>query len=195
MGYKGSIGSRYASILRHLDRDFIGIDVGDDIPPAFAFDAVIIATPTHQHVEHVMKFAETGKPILIEKPLATDLKDVWEACARLDEMKTPIRMVNQYRYIAGVDGEGDTYYNFFRSGNDGIYWDTISLIALAKGTVKVRNESPIWHCVLNGLELTQKQVERSYLDMIGHFISEPPTAPETGYIRTAHAKVARLLAP
>lgn len=192
MGYRGSIGSRYAAILKHLDCQWTGLEVDEDVPTSF--DSVIIATPTAQHLEHVMQFAGRGVPILIEKPLATNLGSVEEACTWLDEQSTPIRMVNQYRYLPSARRNGDTYYNFFRSGRDGKYWDTISLIALARGKVTIRDTSPVWTCALNGDDLTAKAVDRAYVDMIDDFLRKPPTSPETDYIREAHTKVAKMIA-
>ncbi|MCZ7528825.1 MAG: Gfo/Idh/MocA family oxidoreductase [Acidimicrobiia bacterium] len=39
------------------------------------FDAVIVATPTHTHVEWGLRVIEAGKPLLVEKPLSEDLAE------------------------------------------------------------------------------------------------------------------------
>ncbi|MEM3419507.1 MAG: Gfo/Idh/MocA family oxidoreductase, partial [Nitrososphaerota archaeon] len=41
-------------------------------------DAVIIATPEHLHLDPAIAAAEAGKHMLIEKPLATNVKDAEE---------------------------------------------------------------------------------------------------------------------
>ena len=165
MGYRGSIGARYAAILKSLGVDFFGVEVDDPVPP-FIYDSVIIATPTHMHCEHVMAFADQQTPILLEKPLSTDLKQALEICDMLDQANTPVRMVNQYRHITAAFGTGETAYDYYRSGKDGLHWDTISLIALATGDVSLKQESPYWQATLNGKELTHLMVERAYIDMI-----------------------------
>lgn len=191
LGYKGSIGSRYVAILETLGVDYIGVEVGDDLPSKY--DAIIIATPTHLHGEHLMRHADDGVPILVEKPLATDLRQALEICDMIDEAGTAVRMVNQYRHIPDDGGEGDTLYDYFKTGADGLYWDTISLIAIARGPVVVKNKSPVWRCTVNGLKLSHSLIENAYIDMVQAFLEKPPTAPETGYMRMAHKKVARLI--
>lgn len=44
-------------------------------------DAVWVATPSHLHCEHVVKLAESGKHIVVEKPMAVSL----EECQRMVE--------------------------------------------------------------------------------------------------------------
>ena len=55
IGAHGSMGRRYAAILRHLDREFQPFDVGEDdaaIAAAADSDGVILATPTYVRYEH-----------------------------------------------------------------------------------------------------------------------------------------------
>ncbi len=190
LGYKGSIGSRYAAILRTLGVEYAGVDEGDPAPASF--DSVIIATPTPLHAEHLAQCARYGVPIMVEKPLATSLPFALEICDLLDTERVKVRMVNQYRHLPDEGEEGETTYDYYRSGKDGLKWDAISLVALARGKVTLKQESPVWRCRLNGVLVTYPMIENAYVDMIQDFLRNPPTKPETGYMRAAHRKVAEL---
>ena len=42
-----------------------------DLLAADVADALVIATPNHTHVDHLLPALETGLPIMVEKPLCT----------------------------------------------------------------------------------------------------------------------------
>jgi predicted dehydrogenase len=71
----------HAVIDPHLERatwlaEKAGCAVGTDLNAAENCDAVIVATPTETHVDVAIPLLEAGKPVLIEKPIATNLEDV-----------------------------------------------------------------------------------------------------------------------
>lgn len=90
----GSMGANHARVLAdssrarlqvvvdsHLDRarqlaDKAGCAFGSDLTAAKDCDAVILATPTETHVDVAMSLLDAGRPLLIEKPVATELADV-----------------------------------------------------------------------------------------------------------------------
>lgn len=191
VGSRGSMGSRYLAILRHLKVDAVGVDLGDPIPEDF--DSVIIASPTSLHVDHVKVYAAFGVPMLVEKPLAKTMDEALACCDWLDQHAVPIRMVNQYRELGPFEGGGRTYYNYFRHGADGLVMDCISVVALAEGDVVLREDSPVWLCAINGRMLSIEQMDDAYVRMVRRFLARPPTAPETDYIREAHATVQAIL--
>jgi hypothetical protein len=186
----GNMGRRYQAIPGHLGVASIGVDVGQNIPVDQGFDSIIIASPTLLHVHHVLELSQFDVPMLVEKPLATDLVAVCAACDVLERRQVRVRQVNQYAYLVRPEDVGSTYYNYFRTGSDGLYWDTISIIALARGDVKVASDSPVWRCQINGRKLGLGQMDEAYIMMIKDFVERPPQQPETGYIRSAHAKTA-----
>jgi len=47
------------------------------------FDAIIIASPAHLHLEHTARALETGSYVFCEKPLGHDLASIKEALPRL----------------------------------------------------------------------------------------------------------------
>lgn len=72
-----------------IESDFRKVLVRDDI------DAVVVATPHHQHAEQVVAAAEAGKHILIEKPAAIALADLRreQAAVREAGVKTLVSFV------------------------------------------------------------------------------------------------------
>ncbi|WP_277959758.1 Gfo/Idh/MocA family protein [Frigoribacterium faeni] len=53
----------------------------DDLIGAGGFDAAIIATPHHLHLEQAMAFVTRGIPVLVEKPVVSTTADVRELAA------------------------------------------------------------------------------------------------------------------
>jgi predicted dehydrogenase len=90
----GSMGANHARVLadssrarlhvvvdQHLDRatqlaENAGGAVGPDLNAVENCDAAILATPTETHVDIAISLLDAGKPVLIEKPVATELADV-----------------------------------------------------------------------------------------------------------------------
>ena len=174
VGHKGNMGRRYASILNFLGEDWFGLDIEEGISQFC--DTYIITTPTDTHVDIICDILEEMNPhatILCEKPIATDLvalnripKENWD----------DIFMVNQYAYtsdfVSTTWPPGITSYNFYHSGKDGIAWDCIQLIYLAKEKHKIilNNTSPVWKAVINGWPLGKEEIDHSYIDMIKDFL-------------------------
>ena len=81
-------------------RDFVqslypDVKVSDDSEEVFsdpAIDAVVISTPVKSHFDLSVKALETGKHILIEKPMATTVAEV-DQLGKLAESKNLIAMV------------------------------------------------------------------------------------------------------
>lgn len=189
VGAKGGMGRRYASILKKMHVEPRLVDVGEVAPKDF--DSVIIASPTSLHVSHCLQFMTAGVPILCEKPLSTSLKQVDAVCAAAEKSGVKLDMVNQYRYCGGDDTPWAdlTSYDYFNTGKDGLHWDCISIIALAKGEAFIRNESPVWACILNGKQLRIGGMDWAYIKMIERWIGGELEGHGTDYIRFAHRKV------
>lgn len=64
-------------------------------------DAVVIASPTELHAEHVIAAARAGKAIFCEKPLSLDLAQAEEAIRVVEETQVPFQMGFQRRYDTG----------------------------------------------------------------------------------------------
>ncbi len=61
-------------------------------------DALIIATPNHTHLDVVRAAVNSGKAILLEKPIATSVADAYELCQLAASHSRPFRFGLQYRY-------------------------------------------------------------------------------------------------
>ncbi|MEZ4608220.1 MAG: Gfo/Idh/MocA family oxidoreductase [Deinococcales bacterium] len=65
-----------------------------------AVDALIIATPNYTHLEVLKTAIQSGKAILLEKPIATTIKDAFEIYQMAEAYKAPLQIGLQYRYKA-----------------------------------------------------------------------------------------------
>jgi len=191
LGADGSMGRRYAAILKYLGVDFVPVDAGDGFPAAGSFDGVLIATPTYMHVQHIRKVWDYGVPILCEKPLGTDLAEVLELCRDAERDAVPLRMINQYAQLVPVGAHGASRYDNWRTGSDGLAHDCISVLALAAGPVVLGSHSPVWTCTINGHMLSLADMDRAYVKMIQGWLTGDVEG--INYIRKAHLKVAEYL--
>jgi hypothetical protein len=102
-------------------------------------------------------------------------------------------MIHQYRHFE-TNGNGHSVYDYFKHGNDGLVWDCFQVIALAKETIHLSEESPIWHCVINGTQLDLRHMDYAYLVEIREWLADinHGEEPEIGwdYIIDSHNKVA-----
>lgn len=196
IGHMGNMGRRYSSILDYLEVDWVGCEEGHPVPP-FATH-YIIATPTDTHAEMINLIGRepnSNKRILVEKPVCvmTSIHPPKELAAiqaaRAQGRGNSVYMVNQYAYYPGVDViNGITSYDFYNSGNDGIGWDCIQLLHLARGRVFLKNESPIWKAKINGIILDRDLVDQCYVDMIKDFVGPRKNLWGWHNIKEAHEK-------
>jgi len=196
VGHLGNMGTRYCRIVEHLGHEWIGADVGSD-PRTLAFtaDALIVASPTAYHVDHIRALKDYSLPILCEKPVTKDLDELEELLADLKKAGTRLKVVNQYAELSfPKDGKGLTAYDYFKTGGDGLYWDCISLIGLANGAVELRNKSPIWHAQINGEPLSISDMDAAYVRMVSRWLRDP-TATDYDAIHRTHKRVYDLCRP
>ena len=168
VGSEGSMGKRYRAILNKLNVEFRPFDketsLNDLVSTCKYSNGIILCTPTPTHFTFLNALIPLGKPILCEKPISKDPEEVIECFRLAGEENCSLTMMLQYQEIL-TPGEysGDSSYNYFRTGNDGLVWDCMQTIALAKGKVSVKNDSPIWECQINGEKLDFRQMDSAYL--------------------------------
>jgi len=196
VGSEGNMGSRYRIICNSLGVEVFGIDKGlndfnDLLKEIMTVDGIIIATPTATHLDFLKTLHKTNLPILCEKPLTTDIKKLTEFFNEDFHKKSKIRMVNQYEYMISEDDIGSSYYNYFKHGSDGLGWDHINIIGLAKGDVQIGENSAVWQCQINGAELCIADMDHAYIAMIEDWMQKPDG--DLAYILEAHTKVSEFL--
>lgn len=189
VGCNGNMGRRYTAILEYLNEDFCGRDINE--PPPLV-QKYIIATPTRTHVD-IIKYLKTLSPdasILCEKPITKNIEDFNQIPKKHWET---VFMVNNYQYISYPQYSGETQYNFYNSGGDGIAWDCIQLIHLAKENIQLKNASPFWTCIINGFQVGKGAIDQSYVLMLEDFLSvQPRKLWNLHEAYEAHKKVLRL---
>lgn len=194
VGAKGNMGRRYSAVLKDLGRVFTGIDVGQ-FANVKDYDAIILATPTDTHSPLLREFAAVGTQawILCEKPIVKSERDL----GLLGELPLSLCMVNQYAYLNGlyrVSDKDETSWNYWNSGKDGLYWDCIQVINLAKGPVTLKDDSPVWTCVINGWSQSIAHMDFAYIDMMKDFLGPKEKCWGKKDIEAAHLKVLKLAA-
>jgi hypothetical protein len=184
IGAKGSMGRRYQAILKWLKRPYLSADINDDwLALRHLCTGVILATPTNTHVRFLELLHDLKIPILCEKPITTDLSELNEIYQAFK--KQPLQMVMQYRHLDGTGG--DSFYDYYNHGKDGLYWDTMQIIGLARSRVMVKEESPIWTCSLNGRMLSVDQMDSAYIATIRQWFEKP--FGDLSEIKAMHEKV------
>lgn len=63
-------------------------------------DGIIIATPNYTHIDLVRDVRESGKHVLLEKPMATTITDAWEIVQIAADYPSVFQIGLQYRYKA-----------------------------------------------------------------------------------------------
>lgn len=178
IGSEGSMGSRYKAIFKYLGKSFTCVDVNDSEDKALAFaqdaDGIVIASPTDTHSAYIHMLSPSVEvPILCEKPVCKDineLRDVLDICR---SNGTKLSMMMQYEFLdysLMLKINGNSHYDYFKTGNDGLIWDCFQTIALARGPVVVRNESPIWDVQLNGRKLNLSDMDNAYISYVAAWL-------------------------
>jgi len=170
IGSEGSMGKRYQAILKHLNIPYIARDKNSKtsfVDDVLNSEKVIVATPTETHALIVHSCIMVGRDVLCEKPIAKSSDTVAYLCDLALKYNIKLNMVFQYGEIARrTDEIKNTSYDYFRTGNDGLAWDCLQILALASGPVTLKNESPIWKCTINDQELSIQSMDHAYLKFI-----------------------------
>lgn len=179
---------RYRTILEHLGHECFGEDVnGFQTGSVEESDGVIVATPTPTHAAVLDQLLTCGKPILCEKPVMTDMEALRALLADAVLAGTKIQMVTQYDYLVDPRSSGKSWYNYFKTGPDGLPWDCMQIIALAKGPCEIDNKSPVWDCGINGKRLDLREMDAAYIAMIRDWLQAPRN--DISRILDTHQKV------
>jgi hypothetical protein len=183
------MGLRYRRILDAMGHTYKRFDQDHNVRDLFwmarGCDGILIATPTMTHQRFVEMLVPLRKPILCEKPLATQMTQVFDMLERASHYRTPFRMVNQYAVLPNGTG-GVTSYNYFRHGGDGLAWDCIQIIGLARGRLVLGDDSPVWKCSLNGRRQLLSMMDTAYMRYLDLWFQKPKQ--DLGYLIDIHQK-------
>lgn len=168
LGAEGSMGRRYQAILKHLKVSYLPVEINEEVP-RLVFDGVIIATPTDTHQGLIKKYHYM--PILCEKPVCRNLFELNETLDFVRDNNVHFTMMNQYFLLDDPHMTGPTIYDFYNTGKDGLHWDCLQIIGLARTTVEIMNKSPIWSCMLNGKQLSILDMDKAYLDFVKKWLT------------------------
>lgn len=192
IGANGSMGRRYQAILGYHGHDYLCADIETPLEKidemAQKSSGIIIATPTQTHFKFLSAIHQFKKPVLCEKPVTKDLSELEHLIGLYKGQ--PLQMVMQYKHLDCGTG-GDSFYDYYNHGKDGLYWDTMQIIGLAKGHVKIYEKSPIWRCQLNGKRLELSHMDEAYVQMIKTWFIEPNQ--DLFEIRDIHLKVSEMI--
>ena len=165
IGGYGSIGRRYAAILKNLKANFDIYDITVRTEPKFEkYDAFIIASPTDTHLDYLKKLQVYQRPILCEKPVSKTPGDIPE----IDNAF----VVCNYFYVAqmlNIQPPYKIFYDFYNTGKDGMYWDCCQLIYMDP-KMKLRMNSHRWNLNINDNWIKFRNLEEAYFRMISDFI-------------------------
>lgn len=194
IGGNGGMGRRYQSILSHLDKDFHVADIEHTedqiIELVKRSEGVIIATPTETHAGLVAALSPLRKPILCEKPISKNMDELKACLLQVKTDQTPFSMVYQYKSLANPYRLGWSHYNYFRHGNDGLAWDCIQIIGLARQQLELEETSPIWRCSINGEALDLSSMDYAYIAFIRDWLKLPNQ--DLGQLLATHEKTAAM---
>jgi hypothetical protein len=186
IGANGNMGKRYQAIMNWCEIPYKSFDVHN---MSALYDSVhdvesfIVATPTDTHFDILMDLKKYQLPILCEKAVTKNLDELYQ----LLNTDIKLTMVNQYKYLVGDRNLSDeSYYHYFKSGDDKIFWDCINIIGLSNKFPELSNESPIWNCCINGVTLNLGEMDYAYIQMIKDWKDNPKA--DHDYIVKAHEK-------
>lgn len=177
IGSRGSMGQRYCSILNYLGHKPIEYDIEHmDHDIDFDLDRCIIAVPTFFHTQEMVRvIMATGDlcKILVEKPMTTNDWDL----TRFEPHKNQLRQVNNWEHLPTIcpNGNNEISYNYFRAGKENDRWDVAQPRWLTReGLLHLSFQSPIFDVEINGHHITQKDVDKSYVQMIEYWLMDAP---------------------
>jgi hypothetical protein len=199
IGARGNMGTRYGLITKALGHEVIEVDLGSSNRPLLHdCDGIIIATPTATHFNLIMEWGH--KPILCEKPISKHVDEIDALFSQKECKKLNVRMINQYEYyilkqkefekiVKDVPYRGlqpQTFFNYYKHGNDGLIWDCINIIGLSGGSVQIHGTGFIWECMINNIQLCISEMDRAYIWNIRSWLNKFDENHE--YIVKAHKK-------
>ncbi len=89
-----------SEFAKHADHKLVRYDSLTAACQDDAVDGLMICTPNYTHIDVFEEAAKSGKPIFLEKPMATTLADAKRICEIADSYEAFVQVGLQYRYKA-----------------------------------------------------------------------------------------------
>lgn len=190
VGSEGSMGKRYKAILEYLGQDYICKDVDQWVSDEAwsKITASIIAAPTESHTKYIRWCGELG-PVLCEKPITKSMNELEQTLHMCRQEGIKLTMMMQYQVFDSPLNEGHSYYNYYNTGKDGLNWDCIQILGLARSSVTIANNSPIWECQINGQKIDRAKMDWAYLEFTKNWLNGK-IKQDHGWLMDAHYKAA-----
>jgi hypothetical protein len=199
IGASGNMGKRYSAIVSYLGHRAVCLDINNDIAHYLAYHKgpAIIASPTAEHLVHIEQCLEYSIPCLCEKPLHKNndpeyISDLEMAAYGKD---VDIRMVCNWKFAYDIarnemrgilpECSNSVSYNCWNTGKDGIAWDCIQLFHF-DASPELKNDSPYLIARINNVDITEKHIAQSYVEMIKAWLSTPNKLWDLNYSTTLH---------
>jgi hypothetical protein len=152
------------------------VDVGDEWPDGC--EKAIVCTPTSDHLATLVKMQGYEGDILCEKPLVMGNEiDIGFFFATMRALKLNVRMVCNWAFTAPnfIDKPESRIieYDNYNTGKDGMAWDCIQLIYIAKGFPILKTKSPFLDCKIDGERVDEADIAYSYVAMIEAWLKDP----------------------
>lgn len=172
IGSEGAMGKRYQALLSHMKKEFLPLDKSKPEPDriierAKTCDRIIICSPTESHVGYLKELLPLKKPILCETPITKNLDELFDLHAECRRRGWQYQMVMQYKELEiSREPYRLSHYHDFRCGPDGLAWDCLQIIGLARGEISLKKTSPVWECSINGRALNIRDMDQAYVTMV-----------------------------
>lgn len=192
LGSEGSMGRRYKAIMNYSGIGHVCIDqhnAHQSVIMKYAKEVagIIVATPTETHMSYLRMLMPYKTPIMCEKPVVKNISEWDEIIDLYEDTRCPLRMMFQYSLLDDRRSKGLTKYDYYNHGKDGLLWDCFQPIALARGILEIKEESPIWRGILNGKELQSCEMDKAYVDYFKIWQKDP--RQDVYALRNMHEKV------
>lgn len=178
IGGCGSIGRRYAAILKYMGKDFAIHDpaLNTDFEKQLkGCDKALICSPTPTHHEWAVACNERQIPFLIEKPYSFRL---YEAQWMRQEQKVPAHLVCNYKFA--LNSTAHEHFtplalDYYNQGKDPtMAWNCCQLVYL-NPDITLNDNSPVWNLKVKNRRteslLPYRQVEIGYIEMLDNWLN------------------------
>lgn len=181
IGSQGNMGRRYVAILKRFGHEVIERDIVDKTHPYLNYkeiDKAIVATPTGTHFDICRYLAINKVDYLCEKPVSKDPGEIKELINLNKKFGVDGRWVCNWAFTSHatrfeIGKSSYISYNYYNTGKDGLKWDCIQLAYLDVNYPTIFTDSPIFKAEISGYDITLRDIERSYIAMIGTWFQHP----------------------